>query len=71
MAAWIFAAVPRVSWFTVMNWSDRVWVELALISYLIGFAYSVYSLASNKFLTSRITFWAICAGFLLDDHVPV
>src|ERR1700737_4129839 len=48
-----------------MNWSDRLWVELALISYLTGFAYSVYSLATNKFLTSRVTFWAICAGFLL------
>jgi hypothetical protein len=47
-----------------MNWSDRVWVELALISYLIGFAYSVYLLASKKFLTSRISFWAICVGFL-------
>jgi ABC-type uncharacterized transport system permease subunit len=47
-----------------MNWSDRVWVELALISYLIGFAYSIYSLAASKFLTPRITFWAICAGFL-------
>jgi ABC-type uncharacterized transport system permease subunit len=50
--------------FTAMNWSDRVWVELALISYAIGFAYSVYSLATNKFLTPRITFWSICAGFL-------
>jgi HemX protein len=47
-----------------MNWSDRVWVELALISYLIGFAYSVYTLASNKFLTSRASFWAISAGFV-------
>jgi ABC-type uncharacterized transport system permease subunit len=47
-----------------MNWSDRVWVELSLISYLIGFAYSVYSLATNRFLTPRITFWAICIGFL-------
>jgi ABC-type uncharacterized transport system permease subunit len=47
-----------------MNWSDRIWVELALISYLIGFGYSVYSLANNKFLTPRITFWAICIGFL-------
>ena len=47
-----------------MNWSDRVWVELALICYLIGFGYSVYSLATNRFLTPRITFWAICAGFL-------
>jgi ABC-type uncharacterized transport system permease subunit len=48
----------------LMNWSDRVWVELSLISYLFGFAYSVYSLATNKFLTPRITFWAICTGFL-------
>jgi ABC-type uncharacterized transport system permease subunit len=47
-----------------MNWSDRFWVELALISYLIGFAYSVYTLVSNKFLTSRLTFWAISAGFV-------
>jgi ABC-type uncharacterized transport system permease subunit len=47
-----------------MNWSDRVWVELSLVSYLVGFAYSVYSLATNKFLTPRITFWAICTGFL-------
>jgi ABC-type uncharacterized transport system permease subunit len=47
-----------------MNWSDRVWVELALISYLIGFAYPVYTLVSNKFLTSRISFWAITAGFV-------
>ena len=27
-------------------------------------AYSVYSLASNKFLTSRVSFWAISGGFL-------
>src|ERR1700735_3049858 len=47
-----------------MNWSDRVWVALALICYLIGLAYTVYTLASNKFLTSRISFWAISAGFV-------
>jgi ABC-type uncharacterized transport system permease subunit len=47
-----------------MNWSDLIWVEFALGSYVIGFAYSLYSLATNKFLTPRITFWAICAGFL-------
>ena len=47
-----------------MNWSDHVWVELALFSYLIGFGYSVYSLASNKFLTSRVSFWAIIGGFV-------
>ncbi|MBV8376025.1 MAG: cytochrome c biogenesis protein CcsA [Verrucomicrobia bacterium] len=47
-----------------MNWSDRLWVELALTSYLTGFGYSVYSLATEKFLTPRVTFWAICAGFL-------
>jgi ABC-type uncharacterized transport system permease subunit len=47
-----------------MSWSDRLWVELALISYLTGFGYSVYSLRTDKFLTPRVTFWAICAGFL-------
>jgi HemX protein len=51
-------------WFAVMNGSDHVWVELALFSYLVGFAYSAYSLASNKFLTSRVSFWAISTGFL-------
>jgi HemX protein len=50
--------------FTAMNWSDRVWIELALACYVVGFAHSVYSLATNKFLASRITFWAISAGFL-------
>ena len=47
-----------------MNGSDRLWVELALISYLTGFAYSVYLLATKKFLTPGVSFWAICAGFL-------
>src|SRR6478672_12469611 len=47
-----------------MNWSDRAWVELALISYLMGFAYSIYSLGASKHVTSRTTFWAICAGFV-------
>ena len=54
-----------------MNWSDRVWVELSLVSYLVGFAYSVYSLATNKFLTPRITFWAISYRVLVYDPVPV
>jgi ABC-type uncharacterized transport system permease subunit len=64
--SWVFAIVgPELFWFTVMIWSDRVWVELALIFYLVGFAYSVHSLATTNFLTPRITFWAICAGFLL------
>jgi ABC-type uncharacterized transport system permease subunit len=63
--SWAFGlAGPGLFSLTVMNWSDRIWVELALISYLIGFGYSVYSLATNKFLTPRITFWAICVGFL-------
>jgi HemX protein len=47
-----------------MSWSGRFWVELAFFCYLIGFGYSVYSLATNRFLTPRITFLAICAGFL-------
>jgi ABC-type uncharacterized transport system permease subunit len=57
-------AGPGLFSLTVMNWSDRIWVELALVSYLIGFGFSVYSLATNKFLTPRITFWAIRVGFL-------
>src|SRR5271168_2469319 len=47
-----------------MSWSGRFWVELAFVCYLLGFGYSVYSLAANRFLTPRITFLAICAGFL-------
>src|SRR5271157_860379 len=47
-----------------MSWSGRFWVELALVCYLLGFGYSVYSLATNRFLTPRMTFLAICAGFL-------
>jgi ABC-type uncharacterized transport system permease subunit len=47
-----------------MSLSDRFWVELALVCYLLGFGYSVYSLATNRFLTPRITFLAICTGFL-------
>ena len=50
-----------------MNLSDRDWVELALISYLAGSAYSVYSLVTDKFLTPRVTFWAICVGFLFTN----
>src|SRR6201981_2851285 len=49
-----------------MSWSDRLWVYFALISFLLGFGYSVYSLATGKFLTPRITFFAICAGFLFQ-----
>src|ERR1700736_131967 len=52
--------------FNFMSWSDRVWVEFALICFLLGFGYSVYSLATEKFLTPRITFFAICAGFLFE-----
>ena len=48
-----------------MNGSDHVWVELALFSLSRRLCiYSAYSLASNKFLTSRISFWAISVGFL-------
>src|SRR6266403_1232781 len=47
-----------------MSGSGRFWVELALVCYLLGFGYSVYSLATNRFLTTRITFLAIGAGFL-------
>jgi ABC-type uncharacterized transport system permease subunit len=50
-----------------MNLSDRVWVEFAMICYLIGFGYSVYSLVAEKYLTPRVTFWAICAGFIFTD----
>ena len=50
-----------------MNLSDHDWVEFALISYLIGSAYSVYSLVTDRFLTPRVTFWAICAGFLFTN----
>ena len=53
--------------FVTMNLSDRVWVELALMSYVMGFGYSVYSLVADKFLTPRMTFWAICAGFLFTN----
>jgi ABC-type uncharacterized transport system permease subunit len=51
-----------------MNWSDTVWVEFALIFFLLGSGSSVYSLATGKFLTPRIpfTFFAICAGFLCE-----
>lgn len=47
-----------------MSWSGRFWVELALFCFLFGFGNSVYSLATNRFVTSRNTFLAICAGFL-------
>jgi ABC-type uncharacterized transport system permease subunit len=47
-----------------MSLSGRIWVDFALICYLLGFGYSVYSLVTNRFLTPRITFLAICAGFL-------
>jgi len=50
-----------------MNLSDRVWVEFALISYVIGFGYSLYSLVADKFLTPRLAFWAICAGFIFTN----
>ena len=50
--------------FIIMSSFDRFWVELALICYVVGFGYSVYSLAANRFLTPRLTFLAICAGFL-------
>ena len=49
-----------------MSWSDRVWVDFALLAFLFGFGYSVYSLATGKFLTPRITFFSICAGFLFE-----
>ena len=53
-----------------MNWSDRIWVELALISYLIGFGYSVYSLATNKFLTPRISFLGDLRWISVHDRIP-
>jgi HemX protein len=46
-----------------MSGSSRFWVELAFVCYLLGFGYSVYTLATNRFLTPRITFLAICSGF--------
>jgi ABC-type uncharacterized transport system permease subunit len=49
-----------------MNWSERVWVDFSLICFLFGSGYSIYSLATGKFLTPRLTFFAICAGFLLE-----
>jgi ABC-type uncharacterized transport system permease subunit len=49
-----------------MSWSDRVWIDLALACFLLGSGCSVYSLATGKFLTRRITFFAICAGFLFE-----
>ena len=49
-----------------MSWSDRVWVDFALLAFLFGFGYSVYSLATGKFLTPRITFFSICAGFFFE-----
>jgi HemX protein len=60
----IAVASPDFLSLAAMNFSDHDWVELALISYLVGSAYSVYSLVTDKFLTPRVTFWAICAGFL-------
>jgi ABC-type uncharacterized transport system permease subunit len=50
-----------------MNWSDRVWVELALLAYVVGFGHSVYSLATNKFLDPRVPFAAICIGFVFTN----
>jgi ABC-type uncharacterized transport system permease subunit len=49
-----------------MSWSDRVWVEVALICFLLGFGASVYSLATGKSLARRITFFSICAGSLFE-----
>src|SRR5215469_12334311 len=50
-----------------MSWSERVWVDLALVCFLLDFGCSLYSLVSGKFLTPRFTFFAICAGFLLES----
>jgi HemX protein len=64
----VFAvAPPDLLPFATMNLSDSDWVEFALISYLIGSAYSVYSLVTDRFLTPRLTFWAICVGFLFTN----
>ena len=37
------------------------------MSYVMGFGCSVYSLVADKSLTPRMTFWAICAGFLFTN----
>jgi ABC-type uncharacterized transport system permease subunit len=50
-----------------MNWSDRFWVELALLCYVIGFGHSVYSLATNKFLNPHVPFATICVGFAFTN----
>ena len=69
---WEFAVVcPGSFSFTVMNWSDRVWVELALISYLIGFAYSVYSLASQQISDPAHHLLGDLCRIPFYDHVPV
>jgi ABC-type uncharacterized transport system permease subunit len=49
-----------------MSWSDRVWVEFALICFLLGFGSSAYSLATGKSLARRTTFFSISAGFLFE-----
>jgi ABC-type uncharacterized transport system permease subunit len=56
----------RFGFVSDMSWSDRVWVVFALVCFLLGFGYSVYSLATGKFLMPRNTFFAICAGFLFQ-----
>src|SRR4030088_2310558 len=48
----------------MFSFSDRIWVDLALVCFLLGSACSIYSLAGGKLLTSRLTLALIAIGFV-------
>jgi HemX protein len=47
----------------VFRVGDRIWVDLALICFLLGSAYSIYSSMGEKYFISRRTLLSITGGF--------
>ena len=51
----------------IFGFSDRLWVNLALLCFLLGSAYSIYSLTGRKLLPSRLTLALIAVGFVFES----
>jgi ABC-type uncharacterized transport system permease subunit len=51
----------------MFSFSDRIWVDLALVCFLLGSACSIYSLAGGKHQTSNLTLALIAIGFVFGS----
>lgn len=51
----------------MFDFSDHLWVSLALVCFLLGSVYSIYLLTSGKLLTSCLTLALIAIGFICES----